>query len=630
MRRLGVVVRAVLGVAIIVAGVSGAMVPAHADAMRTSGAPTRVVTGNATATSLLVSWAAPDYTGGAVVTAYVVQYRKVGQIAWSTFAHDASIARSVTVNGLEPGSTYVFRVAAVSSAGVSPWSTQETTVDVGSDHACAVIANGTVKCWGSNEGGELGTGSFFTSSTVPVLVSGITGKSASSTALTVSVGNAHSCAVMVAGTVKCWGRNDFGQLGDDSNTEEYVPEPVSVSGITGESAATSAVSVAAGFLHSCALMANGTVLCWGGERSGSQGTGVERGSRTPTRVLGIDGLTEASTAVSVSTQEHSTCALMVSGAIQCWGENLFGQLGDGTKIDRWSPVAVSGIDGARPSSTAVSVSVGPLHACAVMVDKSVKCWGYNGDGAFGNGTTTNSSIPVLASGITSRSGTTTAISVSAGVSYTCAVMAVGTAQCWGFNSQGSLGNGKFSKSLVPVSVSGITGAEPTTTALMVSAGYSHTCALMGDASVECWGANSKGQLGTGKLTEREPLPSRVVGIGGSRETTRAFVSSAGVTLAAPGAPGRPEIGTRTSSSIRIAWTAAADNGSALTNYLVQYRAGAGPWTTFSRSRSTTLSAVVTGLVKGASYTFRVSAVSAAGTGPASAISAAVLVPRIRL
>ena len=165
---------------------------------------------------------------------------------------------------------------------------------------------------------------------------------------------------------------------------------------------------------------------------------------------------------------------------------------------------------------------------------------------------------------------------------------------------------------------------------MVSAGYSHTCALMGDASVECWGANSKGQLGTGKLTEREPLPSRVVGIGGSRETTRAFVSSAGVTLAAPGAPGRPEIGTRTSSSIRIAWTAAADNGSALTNYLVQYRAGAGPWTTFSRSRSTTLSAVVTGLVKGASYTFRVSAVSAAGTGPASAISAAVLVPRIRL
>ncbi|MCX6706719.1 MAG: hypothetical protein NT001_01100, partial [Candidatus Woesearchaeota archaeon] len=140
-------------------------------------------------------------------------------------------------------------------------------------------------------------------------------------------------------------------------------------------------------------------------------------------------------------------ALAQSGSLKSWGYNYYGQLGDGTTTDRHTPVSVSG-----GITTAVSVSAGLEHTCAVLSDHTVKCWGYNDNGQLGDGTTTNSLTPVSVSGITN------AINVSTSYKHTCAVLSDHTVKCWGYNDFGQLGDNTIIDKHIPVIVSGITTA----------------------------------------------------------------------------------------------------------------------------------------------------------------------------
>jgi alpha-tubulin suppressor-like RCC1 family protein len=203
------------------------------------------------------------------------------------------------------------------------------------------------------------------------------------------------------------------------------------------------------------------------------------------------------TALQVSAGDSHTCAVQPSGQIKCWGDNTFGQLGDGTQFIPFGPVTVLGL------SNAAEVSAGGRHTCALLNDGTVRCWGVNDFAQMGNGSilTPPFVFPTQVTGIT------TAISVSAGENHTCAVLSDGTIACWGDNSSGQLGDGTRNPTLFPVMVSGITGATPATTATDVSAGGSHTCALLADGSVFCWGDNTFGQLGNGSsFTDHPPSP----------------------------------------------------------------------------------------------------------------------------
>ena len=194
-----------------------------------------------------------------------------------------------------------------------------------------------------------------------------------------SGGYQHACAALSNGTVKCWGGNSNGQLGDGTTDDKVTP--VLVSGIT------NAVSVVAGGDHTCATLADGTVECWGWNGYGQLGDGTTVSNATPVLVSGITN------ALSVATGYYHACAALSNGTVECWGDNYYGQLGDGTTDNKTTPVLVSGI------TNALSVYAGGFHTCATLSDETVECWGWNSYGQLGDEITDDSSTPVAIIGL---------------------------------------------------------------------------------------------------------------------------------------------------------------------------------------------------------------------------------------
>ena len=426
-------------------------------------------------------------------------------------ANDEAAAQGITVTPANP-TISVGQTQQFTATGVSP----AAAIDAGSFHTCARLQDGTLRCWGLNDSGQLGDGTT-TNALTPVAVAGVAGAAA------VSGGGFHTCARFPDGTLECWGRNDSGQLGDPATTTFSSATPVRVTGIT------SAASMTAGGFHTCALLGDGTVQCWGENDFGQLGNGTSDpvpGSPTtvnPTPVA-VSGITSA---VAVSAGGWHTCALLRDGTIQCWGQNTYGQLGDGSPITRpapgrsSTPVTVTGI------TTAIAIEAGIFHTCALLADGTLRCWGRNDEGRLGNGTTADSSTPTIVSGIAPAAA-------APGAEHACALLQDGTVRCWGDNNWGQLGNGSPAGATATTPATAVTGI---TTATAASSGAEHTCALLQDGSVQCWGRNTDGRLGNGTTTNAF-TPVTVVGLGvtwTSSDTTVATINAAG--LATGGNPG---------------------------------------------------------------------------------------------
>ncbi|MBU1215395.1 MAG: RCC1 repeat-containing protein [Gammaproteobacteria bacterium] len=346
-----------------------------------------------------------------------------------------------------------------------------TSVATGDSHTCTALPDKSVKCWGDNTYGQLGVDWALPRAYNPISVPGLTNATA------VAGGAAHTCALLVDGTVRCWGSNVSGQLGNGSTTDSYTP--VTVAGLSSAIAITASRPRLDNYGHTCALISGGAVQCWGRNIVGQLGTGNTTDSYVPTAVT---GLAEAVTAVQ--TGGFHTCAILSGGSIQCWGDNALGQLGDGTTTTpRTTPVLVNGI------TNATALALGGNFSCALLADRTIRCWGDNSQGRLGNSTTTASLAPVTVSGIS------TAIAISAGRGHVCAALADKTVKCWGDNSAAMLGNGTTTNSSVPVSVSGLSNA------VALSAGAVHTCAQLADSTLQCWGDNANAQVGPGSTTQ---------------------------------------------------------------------------------------------------------------------------------
>jgi alpha-tubulin suppressor-like RCC1 family protein len=325
---------------------------------------------------------------------------------------------------LGDGNTVDLHTPGASVKGIST----ATAVTFGGSNACALLAGGTVQCWGSNLDGALGNGATVSHSTTPVIVKGI------GTAIAVGAGWQHACALLASGAVECWGLNNYGQVGNGSNTNSSIPVPV-----TGINTAT---ALHLGDHHSCAVLASGAVQCWGLNNYGQLGNGTTTNSNTPVTVSGITNAT------AVTAGSFNSCALLASGAVQCWGYGGNGELGNGTNVVvSTTPVYVTGI------STAVAITGGgnadiglASHYCADLNNGSVQCWGWNEWGDLGNGTTNNSNIPVTVPGIHAPTR------LAAGAGHTCALFSGGVMKCWGRNNCGQLGNGQALGSDVPTPV----------------------------------------------------------------------------------------------------------------------------------------------------------------------------------
>jgi alpha-tubulin suppressor-like RCC1 family protein len=374
-----------------------------------------------------------------------------------------------------------------------------TQLAAGASHSCARLSNGATACWGANASGQLGNGSTTASST-PLPVPGLAGVTQ------VAAGGAFSCARLSSGGVKCWGSNTKGQLGRGTLTGSKTPVAVlSTSGALG-----SAASVATGDAFACAVVApgpSGTVKCWGQNSSGQLGDGTTTQRTKAVTVLSAKG-TPLKGATAIAAGGSTACARLTTGAVRCWGANAHGQLGRGNVAKSSFAVAVTGIDGSAARATALTV--GGSHACAVLTTGGVRCWGANSSGQLGDGTTTQRTSPVAAR--TSRTAALAGVrSISAGGAHTCAITGSGGAarvRCWGSDASGQIGTTATGNAKYATLTSGTVANGATA----IAAGGSHTIALSSSTSMPVkalsgWGKNLNGQLGIGTKTS-EPTPTR--------------------------------------------------------------------------------------------------------------------------
>ena len=354
--------------------------------------------------------------------------------------------------------------AAKASASLLPLASTRATVVAGGLHSCLVSGDGRTFCWGSNDHGQLGTGAN-ARATSPSLVGG----DARFTSL--AAGFSHSCAISRDGGAWCWGENDNGQLGDRSTTPRTTPVRVADGHVFRV--------ITAGAAHSCAIDQNGVAWCWGSNARGQLGDSTSRDTNVPSPVAGARRFT------AISAGWNFTCALDADGHAFCWGDDSGGQLGDSTTTSaRRLPVPVSG------GLSFVSIAAGNAHACGVTRQGDAYCWGKNGSGQLGDGTTLDRSTPVRVK------ASTRFASITTGGVHTCAVSPEADAYCWGKNSYGQLGDGGTSDHAVPTRVAGAHAFS------MLRAFGSHTCGSAVTGEAFCWGYNLEGQLGDGSRTHR--------------------------------------------------------------------------------------------------------------------------------
>lgn len=359
-------------------------------------------------------------------------------------------------------------------------------------HTCVITEAGTILCWGSSELGQLGD-TVGAPAGVPCAVC------THGTFTQLDAGDNHTCARTTQGAVMCWGANSRGQLGSPTTTECATARgryACSVLPLTAP--VEDAALVAAGAEHSCALLADSTVACWGGAYRGQLGVTTLARGQTIAHVARRFRFT------TIAAGAYHSCGIKPDGGIQCWGWNARGQLGAMTRQLCGPTVQSRTPCGAEPVPVASdfrfrAVATGAEHTCAVTIDGQAYCWGANDQGQLGRGSQDSGLVPVAVAGGQRYTA------LAAGARFTCALDADGGVWCWGSNAQGQLGNGSDSStSLIPVRPSlGIR-------ALSIGAGANHACAVVEGNRAFCWGAGSAGQIGNGRTANsRVPVEAGV-------------------------------------------------------------------------------------------------------------------------
>lgn len=364
---------------------------------------------------------------------------------------------------LGDGSTTLFRSAPVQITGLP------SVADVAASlaHSLALLQDGTVRAWGSNEYGQLGIGSNeVIDHSVPIPVPGLSGVT------DVSAGPLHTVALTQDGTVWTWGTNVGGQLGDGTYTDRT--SSARVNGLTDIAA------VGAGRFHTIALKRNGTVWAWGANGYGQLGDGTTTDRSTPVQVVDLTGVT------AVAAGHFYNLALKQDGTVWAWGDNSYGQLGDGTTSNRNRPVPVTALSGVT------AVAAGYAHALAAKQNGTLWAWGYNFFGQLGDGSEIDRAIPVQVTGLSG------VLRAAAGLTHSLALKQDGTVWAWGSNTFGELGDGGYFSRRVPVQVPDLSGVTT-----IAASSIAHSVAVKGDGTVWTWGMNGFGQLGDGTFVSRE-------------------------------------------------------------------------------------------------------------------------------
>ena len=404
--------------------------------------------------------------------------------------------------------------APVSSQSTPAIPTEQIQLAAGENFTCALLNDGSVKCWGDNANGELGRDSTTDVGRVAGDMAALTAITlgAGRTATAITAGTEHACALLDNGTVKCWGNNASGALGQGNTTDVGDGVGTLMSALPSIDLGTgvTARAIGAGNQFTCALLSDGKVKCWGENQYGQLGLGDtnDRGDgagEMGTNLPSIDfGSNKTATAIAVGAE--SACAILNLGEVKCWGRNNDGELGQSNTTDLGDggtpSIAAAPAANLGTGKTAKSIAAGDEYFCAVLNDNTLKCWGNNSNGQLGLGDTNDRGDGAGEMGdalLAVNLGTgLTATSVSAGMATTCALLSDNTLKCWGSNVQGQVGQGDTTTPVT--SPSPVINVGAGKTAVSVAIGNSHTCAVLIDVSVKCWGLNLEGQLGLDNTT----------------------------------------------------------------------------------------------------------------------------------
>jgi alpha-tubulin suppressor-like RCC1 family protein len=372
-----------------------------------------------------------------------------------------------------------YLLLALAIASVSAYA--ETSISAGEDHTCILKSDGKAYCWGDNSVGQLGNGSTESSMT-PVAVSG--GLNFES----ISVGWDHTCGVTDANDAYCWGRGRYGRLGNGSSENSMIPTAVS-GGLSFE-------SVNSGLAHTCGITTDGEAFCWGRGEDGILGQNSVASSPVPVPVSG--GLTFG----SINAGSATTCGIATNGDAYCWGASDFGNLlgqGKDERDRKLAPGLVAGEFQFKPNS----VSVGLDHVCAISTADKAVCWGRGRYGKLGIGSA--DALGVIENLMTPREvkGNISFAQLATGVFQTCGIATNGEAYCWGRNGSGQLGDGTTTMRVEPTAVSANLKFKD------IAIGSDHACGISSNDEVYCWGNGNAGKLGT-HSADNKLTPTKVM------------------------------------------------------------------------------------------------------------------------
>mgnify|MGYP006277195019 CR=1 FL=1 len=551
---------------------------------------------HSSATSVLVSWNAP---ASGTPSFYSVEYRELPAGSWTQFSTQEPIVGSqVEVTGLQSGVEYQFRVTANADSTAQLSRTFGVRqLAAGANHTCELFDDGTVSCWGSNTFNQIGPnfadGTTYSSVPVAVNLTNVT---------KISAGREHTCALTSAGDVYCWGSNSNGQTGNGDSNLTQVDTPQKVVNVA------NAIDLAAGSMHTCVVLADGTAKCWGAgayARLGYEANPTQNADRyVANPVLLSDGTTLSGLA-SITAGTAQTCALKTDGTVYCWGNNNVGQLGRGGAIAGGNtsntPAQVVSLTNVR------QISSGHQHVCAVTTANAIYCWGAGAKSQLGLASTSNVSTPTA---VKRGAGTLTGVAeVAAGWESTCAITLDGVGYCWGNNANGQLGDGTTAVRNTATQISGISSlVSIAVDRSSNTSGSGHACAVTAASVVYCWGLNSipagsadgpRGALGNGTTT------NSVTPVSVSGDHVLSFK-----VMGAPSTPAWQTV-VPADQSVALAWTIPNDNGSALDAQFVEFASGDKTGTA-CEVLITSTSCEVTGLTNGVSYTFWLSASNSLG------------------
>ena len=430
------------------------------------------------------------------------------------------------------GNTTNYGVSAATSGDnlpIVPLGTGRTAVAVGAGdyYSCALLDNATVKCWGLNTNGRLGQGNTTNIGNAANQMGDNLTAIAMPTGRTVSklgVGNSHTCVILDNASMTCWGDNGQGQLGIESNAgnKANIGDQANEMGtnllITNLGTGRTSTAVNAGYLTTCAVLDNNTTKCWGYNNAGQLGqgnpadasVGAASGSMGDPLVPVQPATGRTITAVVASLA--NICFRTDDGNGFCYGDNNYGRLGLGAPANAGDDVNEMGqnlnVTNLGNGNLVSKLTVGFAHSCAILTTGKVKCWGRNNVGQLGLGDIVNrktdaqmgDNLPFVNLG-TNR----TAVDITAGMYHTCALLDNNAVKCWGYNLYGQLGYENTTNKGTATSQMGdaLGSIDLGTgkTATQIVAGSYYTCAILNDATVKCWGRNNTGQLGLGSTTQ---------------------------------------------------------------------------------------------------------------------------------